>query len=136
MSAKNSDKSKPIRRHEGFRGPGNRFREPRRTRWWRRAFTLIELLTVISIISILAAMLLPVLAEARESARKASCQSNLKQLATAVQLYSQDYDEMLPNAGSTGDGGDLTNSLNPYLKQEAATGVWRCPSHAAFQPES
>src|SRR3569833_1744212 len=97
-------------------------------------FTLVELLTVVSVLSILAVFLLPVLAQAREAARKASCQSNLKQLATAVQLYDQDYDELLPNCGASGGSGDLTDSLNPYLKQSAGAGVWVCPSHAAFDP--
>jgi prepilin-type N-terminal cleavage/methylation domain-containing protein/prepilin-type processing-associated H-X9-DG protein len=58
-----------------------------------RAFTLIELLVVIGIIAILAAILFPVLAEAREQARSASCQSNLKQLNMAAMMYIQDYDE-------------------------------------------
>lgn len=59
----------------------------------RQAFTLIELLIVVSIISILAAVLFPVFARARESARKTSCLSNLKQLGTAWLMYAQDYDE-------------------------------------------
>ncbi len=59
----------------------------------RRGFTLIELLVVIAIIAILAAILFPVFAKAREKARTASCQSNLKQLATAFLMYAQDYDE-------------------------------------------
>jgi prepilin-type N-terminal cleavage/methylation domain-containing protein/prepilin-type processing-associated H-X9-DG protein len=62
----------------------------------RRAFTLIELLVVIAIIAILAAILFPVFAKAREKARQASCQSNLKQMSLAVLMYAQDYDEMLP----------------------------------------
>jgi len=63
----------------------------------RRGFTLIELLVVIAIIAILAAILFPVFARAREKARQASCQSNLKQIALAALMYSQDYDEMTCN---------------------------------------
>lgn len=60
----------------------------------RRGFTLIELLVVIAIIAILAAILFPVFARAREKARQASCQSNLKQIALAALMYAQDYDEV------------------------------------------
>ena len=52
------------------------------------AFTLIELLVVIAIIAILAAILFPVFARARENARRASCQSNLKQAALAFHQYA------------------------------------------------
>jgi prepilin-type N-terminal cleavage/methylation domain-containing protein/prepilin-type processing-associated H-X9-DG protein len=58
-----------------------------------RGFTLIELLVVIAIIAILAAILFPVFARARENARRASCQSNLKQIGIAAMQYAQDYDE-------------------------------------------
>jgi prepilin-type N-terminal cleavage/methylation domain-containing protein len=67
---------------------------PRRT---RSGFTLIELLVVIAIIAILAAILFPVFARARESARRATCLSNLKQLGTAFQMYAQDFDETYPS---------------------------------------
>lgn len=60
-----------------------------------RGFTLIELLVVIAIIAILAAILFPVFARARAAARKTSCLSNLKQIASASMMYSQDYDEKL-----------------------------------------
>src|SRR5436309_10199488 len=60
------------------------------------SFTLIELLVVIAIIAILAAILFPVFAQARESARKTACLSNNKQLGMSVMMYTQDYDEMYP----------------------------------------
>lgn len=62
------------------------------------AFTLIELLVVIAIIAILAAILFPVFAQAREKARTSSCSSNLRQMGTAVLLYTQDNDETYPIA--------------------------------------
>jgi prepilin-type processing-associated H-X9-DG protein len=57
---------------------------------------LIELLVVTAIIAILAAILFPVFARVREAARKATCISNLKQIALAAIMYAQDYDEVLP----------------------------------------
>ncbi|MCX7992158.1 MAG: DUF1559 domain-containing protein [Fimbriimonadales bacterium] len=60
----------------------------------RRGFTLIELLVVIAIIAILAAILFPVFAQARESARQAVCMSNMKQIGAAMMLYLSDYDEV------------------------------------------
>ncbi len=61
-------------------------------RWGLRAFTLVELLVVIALIALLAAILMPVLAQAREVGRKSACAQNLRQLALANQLYAQDYD--------------------------------------------
>jgi prepilin-type N-terminal cleavage/methylation domain-containing protein/prepilin-type processing-associated H-X9-DG protein len=61
----------------------------------RRGFTLIELLVVIAIIGILAAMVFPVFARARESARKAVCLSNVKNIALAVQMYLSDNNDTL-----------------------------------------
>lgn len=70
----------------------------------RRAFTLIELLVVIAIIAILAAILFPVFAQARQAARGAASMSNVRQLATAVLMYTQDYDETFPIFTRWGDG--------------------------------
>lgn len=67
----------------------------------RTAFTLIELLVVIAIIAILAAILFPVFAQARESARQTTCLSNLKQIALATMMYAQDYDETYVPVGGT-----------------------------------
>ena len=109
----------------------------------RRAFTLIELLVVIAIIAILAAILFPVFAKAREAARQTSCLSNLKQLSTALTMYTQDFDEALPGA-SPGNAASpwghwvpgiwvsdsapcnvTQGALFPYVKNAA---VYQCPS--------
>jgi prepilin-type N-terminal cleavage/methylation domain-containing protein/prepilin-type processing-associated H-X9-DG protein len=117
------------------------------------AFTLIELLVVIAIIAILAAILFPVFAQAREKARQATCQSNLKQIATAFVMYQQDYDETMPpwttNACNAYGGGSFNFRylynfvVDPYIKNGATpdpaatatggtlNGVWACPSTKA-----
>ena len=61
-----------------------------------RVFTLIELLVVIGIIAVLASLLLPVLGRARESARRAVCTSNLRQLGIGLKLYAEVSDDRLP----------------------------------------
>ncbi len=99
---------------------------------FRRGFTLIELLVVIAIIAILAAILFPVFARARENARKASCQSNLKQLGLGWLQYAQDYDERVVPWSSTGASTGYAfvwqEVLQPYLK---STQVLKCPSVSA-----
>ena len=110
-------------------------------------FTLIELLVVIAIIAILAAILFPVFAQARESARKSSCLSNQKQIGVGFMMYVQDNDERLPcvvdgpgglnqpggwvyysrfPANTTPKSFDVTKgSLFPYVKNAQ---VYICPS--------
>ena len=79
---------------------------------FNRAFTLIELLVVIAIIAILAALLLPALAAAKEKAQRASCASNLKQLALAISLYAGDNEDFMPPLKWRGDSGG--NLQYPY----------------------
>jgi prepilin-type N-terminal cleavage/methylation domain-containing protein/prepilin-type processing-associated H-X9-DG protein len=105
----------------------------------RRGFTLIELLVVIAVIAILAALLLPVFAQAREAARKTQCLSNQKNIGLAIMLYAQDYEESIvpwlvspaEYSGQPRRERVWTGRLQPYLRNggsPSADGVMRCPS--------
>lgn len=69
------------------------------------AFTLIELLVVIAVIALLIGMIIPALAQARANARATACGARLQQLGIALQLYFNDYSEMLPQANGSLPGG-------------------------------
>ena len=101
-----------------------------------RAFTLIELLVVIAIIAILAAILFPVFARARENARRASCQSNVKQIMLANLMYVQDYDEKIVPMDIAAPGAPSgvyywPKLLMPYVKNVQ---IFNCPSASVTSP--
>lgn len=85
-----------------------------------RAFTLIELLVVIAIIAILAAILFPVFAQAKESAKNTALLSNTKQTGTAVQIYLADYDDTFPLVWQNDTNGQgfwsWQGNVQPYMK--------------------
>ncbi|MCS6775642.1 MAG: prepilin-type N-terminal cleavage/methylation domain-containing protein [Chloroherpetonaceae bacterium] len=95
----------------------------------RSGFTLIELLVVIAIIAILAAILFPVFAQAREKARQTGCISNARQLATALYMYCQDYDEYIVPASLRPPDGSTpriwSEIVQSYVRNE---GIFLCPS--------
>ena len=119
----------------------------RREKGAHSGFTLIELLVVIAIIALLAAILFPVFARVREKGRQTTCASNLKQFASSMLMYAQDYDESMPlavkhieqvgprtaqaNPGVSEFG--IHTQLMPYVKSAQ---VFQCPDDGGFASAS
>ena len=99
----------------------------------KKGFTLIELMIVIAIIAILAAVLVPNFMRAREASRLTACKSNLKNISTAVETYSNDWDGLYPG-GTSGITTpqkvkpDAENDSIKTLQNDYIQKVTKCPT--------
>jgi prepilin-type N-terminal cleavage/methylation domain-containing protein/prepilin-type processing-associated H-X9-DG protein len=97
----------------------------------RKAFTLVELLVVISIIAMLLAILMPSLNKAREQARKVVCASNIKQILLALGAYTVENDGCIIPANTKGDPRPWDSKVAPYFGAESDDSLkayLKCPS--------
>jgi prepilin-type N-terminal cleavage/methylation domain-containing protein/prepilin-type processing-associated H-X9-DG protein len=99
-----------------------------------RAFTLVELLVVIGIIALIMAILLPTISKARQSAVKASCASNVRQICAALTAYSNDNKLHLPTYATAGPLGQYnwdipTAARNQLVKYGLPRVAFYCPAN-------
>jgi len=106
-----------------------------------RGFTLIELLVVIAIIAVLMGILMPVLGKARKHAWTVACQSNMRQIGTAANLFAEDHEQKVPRGGDQAEESSKKESSRwyrafmRYLAQRPKDGdysnvkIYRCPAY-------
>jgi len=116
------DRGQPVRRSHAKTGPA-------RTR--RSGFTLLELLVVIAVITLLAALLLPILSNARRKAHRISCKNNLGQLGKAMQMYTGEnggrYPRLAVRPSMNSDYPGLRDAMITYIKDQR---LLRCPAES------
>ncbi|HEY3779580.1 MAG TPA: prepilin-type N-terminal cleavage/methylation domain-containing protein [Fimbriimonadaceae bacterium] len=100
----------------------------------RKAFTLIELLVVIAIIAILAAILFPVFAQAKRAAKKTVCLSGEKQIALGAIMYSNDYDDRLPQTDTCVYNSSYTVGTCAFWWYQVADDYTTTPITATYTP--
>ncbi|HZV33944.1 MAG TPA: DUF1559 domain-containing protein, partial [Verrucomicrobiae bacterium] len=102
----------------------------------RKGFTLIELLVVIAIIAILAALLLPVLAKAKQRARTTQCASNLHQIGLSMKMYADDFNGLYPESGGTIAWDQFDAGHHSWMQQIIAyiqnTNALNCPAELNY----
>lgn len=97
------------------------------------AFTLVEALIVLGIIALLVAIVVPVFNSARSRGRTATCASNLRQIAIALEFYADDHRNLYPSSAYAPTNCTWADLVYPYLK---TPGVFNCPeySKAPYRP--
>jgi prepilin-type processing-associated H-X9-DG protein/prepilin-type N-terminal cleavage/methylation domain-containing protein len=111
----------------------------------KQAFTLVELLAVITIIAVLAGLLLPVFARVQENGRTTQCTSNLRQIGSGLNLFAADHNGIMPLSGATMDytpptsrstnqALGWTEQLEPYIGTNR--NIFTCPSSALVNPNN
>ncbi len=103
-----------------------------------RAFTLVELLVVIGIIALLVGILMPVLARARDQARKTKCLANLRSIGQELFSYANNNRDKLPNGNPPGVWADPSSAdwvMVRFAEDLRASGVFHCPSDKDDEPD-